>query len=547
MDAGPESLWFREDLKVKMIRGLKMKTDKKKSHSVIFKCLGVLVLCVLVCSQLSAQVVSGGEEQITIVVGQSQVIKAPWPTVRVAVTDPKIADVQILTADQVLMQGLKIGSTDLIMWSKDETRIMRMTVHVTLDKQQLLELFPNCTLDVNQSGDVLVVRGLLRSADQSVQLKEYLDKAQVKYVNMTSLAGIQQVQLQVRVAEVSRSAVRALGINAMQRSDDWFWASRIGSDGGGALVPSAGFVPLGGQSALGPLDFRTTSSFSLPSSLTAVIGVPRADLEVFIQALAENQYLRILANPTLVALSGEEASFLAGGEFPIPVPQSGTGGGSSSITIEYKQFGVRLTFRPTVLGDGTIRLYAAPEVSELTSVGSVTIGGVQVPALTTRKAETTIELKSGQTFAMAGLMRSKVNAIESRFPGLGDLPIIGPLFSSTRYAKDETEMVVMVTAVLVEPMSIAQAPPLPGFLHKEPSDWEIYIGGRIEGEEPARINSADAEWLRQMGLDKMMGPGAWDSYGKSSAPSQAEMVPAGGNSGRQGRLENQNDSQSMAL
>ena len=507
------------------------------------KCLGVLVLCVLVCSQVFAQVVSGGEEQITIVVGQSQVIKAPWPTVRVAVTDPKIADVQILTSDQVLMQGLKVGSTDLIMWSKDETKIMRMTVHVTLDKQQLLDLFPNCVLDVNQSGDILVVKGLLRSADQSVQLKEYLEKAQVKYVDMTSLAGIQQVQLQVRVAEVSRSAVRALGINAMQRSDDWFWASRIGSDSGGALVPGAGFAPAAGQSALSKLDFSTTA-FTLPSSLTAVIGVPRADLEVFLQALAENQYLRILANPTLVALSGEEASFLAGGEFPIPVPQSGggAGAGGTTITIEYKQFGVRLTFRPTVLGDGTIRLYAAPEVSELTSVGSVTIGGVQVPALTTRKAETTIELKSGQTFAMAGLMRSKVNAIESRFPGLGDLPIIGSLFSSTRYAKDETEMVVMVTAVLVEPMSIAQAPPLPGFLHKEPSDWEIYLRGRIEGQEPARINSADAEWLRQMGLDKLMGPGAWDSYSNSGAPSQAEMVPAAGNSGQQGRLENQSDS-----
>ena len=147
-------------------------------------------------------------------------IKAPWPTVRVAVTDPKIADVQILTSDQVLLQGLKVGSTDLILWGKDESKIMQMTIHVTLDKQQLLDLFPNCDLDVNQSGDVLVVRGLLRSADQAVQLKEYLDKSQVKYVNMTSLAGIQQVQLQVRVAEVSRSAVRALGINAMQRSDD---------------------------------------------------------------------------------------------------------------------------------------------------------------------------------------------------------------------------------------------------------------------------------------------------------------------------------------
>jgi len=407
-----------------MIRGLKMKIGKKRSHSVIFKCLGVLVFCALVCSQVFAQVVSStnGGEQITIVVGQSQVIQAPWPTVRVAITDPKIADVQTLTSDQVLLQGLKVGSTDLILWSKDENKMMQMSVHVTLDKQQLLDLFPNCILDVNQTGDVMVVKGLLRSANQSVQLREYLEKSEIKYVDMTSLAGIQQVQLQVRVAEVSRSAVRALGINAMQRSDNWFWATRPGTDSGGALVPSAGFIPgsPGGtsNSALGKLDFSTVDSFTLPSSLTAVVGIPRADLEVFIQALAENQYLRILANPTLVALSGEEASFLAGGEFPIPVVQSGAGAGAggTSITIDYKEFGVRLKFRPTVLGDGTIRLYTRPEVSELSSVGSVTLQGFQIPAISTRWAETTIELKSGQTFAMAGLMRSKINAIESRFP-----------------------------------------------------------------------------------------------------------------------------------
>ena len=531
-----------------------MKTDKKRSHSVIFKCLGVLVFCSLVYSQVFAQVVSSanGGEQITIVVGQSQVIRAPWPIVRVAITDPKIADVQTLTSDQVLLQGLKVGSTDLILWSKDENKMMQMSVHVTLDKQQLLDLFPNCVLDVNQTGDVMVVKGLLRSANQSVQLREYLEKSQIKYVDMTSLAGIQQVQLQVRVAEVSRSAIRALGINAMQRSDNWFWATRPGTDAGGALVPSAGFIPgsPGGtsNSALGKLDFSTVDSFTLPSSLTAMVGIPRTDLEVFIQALAENQYLRILANPTLVALSGEEASFLAGGEFPIPVVQSATGtAGGTSVTIDYKEFGVRLKFRPTVLGDGTIRLYTRPEVSELSSVGSVTLQGFQIPAISTRWAETTIELKSGQTFAMAGLMRSKINAINSRFPGLGDLPIIGPLFSSTRYAKDETEMVVMVTAVLVEPMNNAQAPLLPGFLHKEPSDWEFYIGGRIEGKEPARINSADAERLKQMGLDKLMGPGAWDSYGNSSAPSQAEMAPAAVNSEQQGHLEKQGDSQGMTL
>jgi pilus assembly protein CpaC len=532
-----------------MIKGRRMKTAKKTIRKVIFAvcCLGILVLLGgPVCSQLFAQVISdsvGKEEPVTIVLGQSQVIKAPWATGRVAVTDSTIANVQILTPDQILLQGLKVGSTDLILWSKDEAKILQMSVRVTLDGRQILSLFPRCQLDVHQSGDVVVIRGLLRSADQAAQLKEYLDKSQVKYVNMTSLAGIQQVKLQVRVAEVSRTAIRALGINAMMRNNDVFFATRPGTNGGGALVDKMGFAPAGGQSAMSKLDF-TTTDFALPSSLTAVVGVPRADLEVFFQALAENQYLRILASPTLIALSGEEASFLAGGEFPIPVPQSGGGAGGTTITIEYKEFGVRLKFRPTVLGDGTIRLYTAPEVSEM--VTSVNIEGFQIPTLTTRKVETTIELKSGQTFAMAGLMRSKVNAINSRLPGLGDLPVIGTLFRSVRYANDETEMVVLVTADLVEPMNYAEAPPVPGFLHKTPNDWEFYIDGRLEAKEPARISTADADWLRQMGLDKLMGPGAWDSYDNSGAPSQADIAPQTGDTARQSRLDNRNDTQSVA-
>ncbi|GAG01123.1 unnamed protein product, partial [marine sediment metagenome] len=220
--------------------------------------------------------------------------------------------------------------------------------------------------------------------------------------------------------------------------------------------------------------------------------------------------LKLLANPTLVALSGEKASFLAGGEFPIPIPQN-SGSGATSITIEYREYGVRLTFKPIVLGDGTIRLYVAPEVSELTDVGGVSISGFTVPALLTRKFETTLELSSGQTFAMAGLIKESISATKSRIPGIGDLPVLGPLFRSVRYTKGETELVVFVTASLVEPLSLAQVSPLPGFLHAEPNDWEFYLEGRIESEEPAKIHPDDIERLKQMGLDKLLGPGAWDS------------------------------------
>ncbi|GAG12652.1 unnamed protein product, partial [marine sediment metagenome] len=268
------------------------------------------------------------------------------------------------------------------------------------------------------------------------------DKAEATYVDMTSVAGVQQVLLQVRVAEVSRQALRTLAVNTLYASAD-FW-------GGITVAPSSG-TPLLSDITIGP----GVSEETFSAAVTIFGGVPRANFETFLKALAENQYLKILANPTLVALSGEEASFLAGGEFPIPVVQ-GTGGGTgggTSITIDYKEFGVRLLFRPVVLGDGTIRLYVAPEVSELTTIGAVEIEGFSVPALLTRKFETTLELKSGQTFAMAGLIKHKTEAITSRIPGLGDLPVLGPLFRSVQYIENETEMVVFVTASLVEPLS----------------------------------------------------------------------------------------------
>jgi len=501
----------------------------------VFFCSAMLVGFLNV-SEATAQVISDEQSKtITLVAGQSHVVKAPWPTVRVAVTDPKVADVQILTPDQVLLQGLKVGSTDLILWNEGETKIWQARVNVTLDVAKLYQLFPGCAIELDQSGDILLVKGFLRSTSQAAQLHDYLQRAKVEFVDMTSIAGIQQVQLQVRIAEVSRNVAKALTTNFIYADTPFF----------GAVTPtSSDGTPLVSPTFTKPVSYDNTT-WDASSAVSVLVGVPRANFDLFINALAENQYLRILANPTLVALSGEEASFLAGGEFPIPVVQSGTGsgGGGTSITVEYKEFGVRLTFRPTVLGDGAIKLYVAPEVSELTSLGSVRIQDFVIPALTTRRAETTLELKSGQTFAMAGLMRSKVDAVNSRLPGVGDLPIVGPLFRSVRYAKDETEMVVLVTAVLVEPMNLAQVPPLPGFLHNEPNDWEFYMEGKLEGKGPAKINPADAEWLRQMGLDELVGPGAWDYHNNPAAPSRADMEPQSINYEQQNSEEHQSDAQ----
>ncbi len=481
------------------------------------------------CGLLRAQA-QGTSQEITLIAGRSTVVRAPWPTVRVAVTDPKVADVQVLTPEQVLVQGLKVGSTDLILWSEDEQQTLQRRIVVKLDLENiqtaLQRLFPGAELTASDSGEVLLVQGLLRSADQAVQLEDYLEKTKVPYVNMTSLAGVQQVQLQVRVAEVGRAAIRQLGINAVGFDDDFFFGQKIGG-----VTPSID-IGAAGQTFPSPGAFNdpvwATPDSGIPagSSVTLFTGFPKADLELYFQALAENQYMRILANPTLVALSGEEAHFLAGGEFPIPVPQTSSGGASSTITIEYKEFGVLLSFRPLVLGDGGIRLHAMQEVSQLTDVGALQLQGFSIPALTTRRAAATLELKSGQSFAMAGLLSSSDAAVNSRIPGLGDLPVIGPLFRSIRYRNEETELVILVTASLVEPMSEASAPPLPGITYKAPDDWELYVEGRIESKEPARIDPDSQKWLQEMGLDQLVGPGAWDNYENQSYPEAARSAEA---------------------
>lgn len=475
----------------------------------------IAIACVLgLCGWVSGQTPEGVQEEVKLIVGRSTVVRAPWATARVAVTDPKIADVQVLTAEQVLVQGIKVGTTDLILWSEDDQQTVHMRVVVRMDleaiEKTITTLFPGANLAVSDSGEVLVIQGLLRSSDQALQLKDFLEKSKIPYVNMTSLAGVQQVQLQVRIAEVSRSALRQLGVNAVGTDDDFFFGQKVGG-----VSPSIDIGPAGQTFPPVSLDNMAWATpddgITAGSSVTLFAGFPKADLEVYLSALAENQYVRVLANPTLIALSGEEAEFLAGGEFPIPVPQT-SGGGASTITIEYKEFGVRLMFRPLVLGDGGIRLTAMQEVSELSDAGGLVIEGFAVPALTTRRAAATLELKSGQSFALAGLLRSTDAAITSRIPGLGDLPIIGPMFRSIRYRNQETELVILVTASLVEPMSVDQAPPLPGVTHQAPSDWELYVEGRIESQEPARIDPASQQWLREMGLDKLVGPGAWDTY-----------------------------------
>ena len=469
--------------------------------------------------------------QVDVMLGRSVQVRTDWPVHRVSVSNPETADVQVLTPHQVLVLGQAVGETDLLIWSEDET-VWQARVNVTMDLvalgEQLESLLPGAKLTLGQVNGTVMVSGQLRRAEHAAQLQQIMATADIGYVNLTTLVGVQQVMLQVRVAEASRSALRSLGVNFFGAGNDFFGANVLGQAGGGPLNPISIGVPEGAPAASG-VPFQFIDDLTVSPGVTLFAGVPAADLQVFLQALAENQYIRILAEPNLVARSGEKANFLAGGEIPIPVVQGGTAD-STAITVEYREFGVRLAFRPTVLGDGSIHLHVAPEVSELSDIGAVQIQGFRIPSISTRRAETTVELNDGQTFAMAGLMRQTTNARSSRVPVLGDLPVLGPLFRSVRYEQGETELVVLVTARLVEPLSIdPQAIPLPGMFHQPPSDWELYFKGRLDGRPP-KLAPMDARVMRERGLDRLRGPGAWASYEpdtrSGSAATSATALPA---------------------
>ncbi len=298
-------------------------------------------------------------------------------------------------------------------------------------------------------------------------------------INLLRVVGSQQVMLKVRIAELNRTALRRIGANFL--GVDPRTGGIVGSQISGAtnfqgtIGQTANLVKgnqLFGASSLGPNGANST-----------VFGIFQdSNFEFSLTALRQNGLLKILAEPNLVALNGQLASFLAGGEFPVPVPQVSAAGIAPTITVRFREFGVRLGFVPYILDGDVIRLTVAPEVSNIDFTIAVTLvaGGSPVPGLNTRKAQTTVELREGQTLAIAGLLQLTLNGETDRIPGLGDLPIIGPMFSNTSSQRIEKELVVLVTPYLVEPMNHGQVPPTPGDEVKQPNDLEFYLLNRIE-------------------------------------------------------------------
>ena len=433
-------------------------------------------------SSINLQTPQEAPAELHVLVGRSVILNSPQILKRVSVSDPAIASAVTVSPTQVLLNGLAPGKVSLILWNEQE-KSMAYDLHVELDvvglRDTISQLFPNENIQVSQSGTSIVLTGTASTkevSDRAVVVSQTQTKNVVNLLTLLQISSGGQVLLQVRFAEVDRAAVQQLGINIFSTgAGNTPGAVSTGQFSAPSVASVTGTIPGGIEG--------TSTTFTLGDLLNIFIFRPDLNLAVTIRALQQHNVLQILAEPNLLALNGREASFLAGGEFPFPTVQGGAG--VNAITITFKEFGVRLKFTPTILSDGTIRLKVAPEVSALDFTNGLTISGFAVPALSTRRAETEVELRDGQSFAIAGLIDNRLTENASKIPGLGDIPIIGKLFRSRSLNKSKTELMVMVTPKLVKPLAPGQVPTMPDF--KKPFLDNKKFDGK-SGEAPPKKN-----------------------------------------------------------
>jgi len=429
--------------------------------------------------------------ELAVPVNKSQVLRSDRPFAKALIGNPDIADVLPLSDQSIYVLGKKMGTTSLTLYDRRNMLIAVVDIAVGPDviglKRQLSELMPNDQVGARIANDSVVLEGIVSSgpaADRAVQLAETY--APGKVINLLSIGSAQQVMLEVRFSEIKRGALKDLGFSSfVSGSGNNGFQGVIG--GGASLTGSVGSTT---TTSTDPVtgDITTTTTPNPPTLslgaivdsfgiLTRMFHIGGLNFDATFNALERKGVITTLAEPTLVALSGETASFLAGGEFPIPVAQSGGTDGNATISVEFKPFGVSLAFTPTVLADGVINLEVAPEVSSIDPTASVVVNNLRVPGLQTRRAQTTVELRDGESFALAGLIRRDFQDTIRQFPILGSIPIIGSLFRSTNFQKEETELVIIVTPRLVKPVRAA-AMKVPTDRAMPPDEVDLFLLGR---------------------------------------------------------------------
>jgi len=426
--------------------------------------LALLCTAATASAQYAPTGLHGGTLEIPV--NKSQIVSADRPIAKAMIGSPEIADIVPLTDRSVYVLGKGMGTTSLTLYDGSGRVLTVMNIAVGPDaetfREQVARLIPGAQIDAQISGDSLVLTGLAYDAgsiDRAMQLARTY--AGDKVVNMIGLGASQQVMLEVRFAEVSRTIGEELGVSGFGISDDGDFR---GVQGRGANL-------LGGALDIDPI----LGKFGV---LNGLLEIGDVTIDAYLDTLESKGLSRTLAKPTLVALSGETASFLAGGEFPIPVAQSGglDDDGGATITVEFKPFGVSLSFTPTVLSDKTINLVVEQGVSAIDPSASVTVSGLTVPGLQTRRANTVLELRDGESFAIAGLLRDETTTSVQGLPFLSSLPILGSLFRSSQYQKGQTELLIVVTPRLVQPIRPDQVR-LPTDRIADPHPADVLLNG----------------------------------------------------------------------
>lgn len=404
--------------------------------------------------------IDGRGVPLSIQTGKGRMLRLPEDVDAIFVAEPAIADIQIKSPRMVYLFGKLPGETTIYAVTKDETVVLNQRIQVAHNLDPLNELIqaihPEALVDIQSLNNTIVLTGLvpdISTAEDIYQLAGQVLGEGGRIMNRIKVAGANQVNLRVRVAEVDRQISKQLGF-------DWDVLRQTGS-------LAIGFATIGAGSVTSATTNVVTGSLSSGNW----------DVNSVIDALDNEGLITVLAEPNLTAMNGEVANFLAGGEFPIPIAQ-----GDDTISITFKQFGVSLSFSPQTLDAGRINIKVITEVSQLSDAGAVQFTGFAIPALTTRRAETTVELRSGQSFAIAGLLQNVTNQAVEDFPGLADLPIIGPLFKSERFRTNETELLIVVTPYLVRPANTQLALPTDGYV--APTDAERFLGQRNRPRVP---------------------------------------------------------------
>jgi pilus assembly protein CpaC len=457
--------------------------------------LAFAVLMTVGAGGSSAQEAPSAETQtLHVLVGKSVVINMEARLRRILVSNPVAIEAVATSPSQLVVTAKAPGSSSLVLWDEGG-RSRMLDVLVDLDVSGLRDsiqlAYPSEPIQVQADGDRLIVSGTVSDSEVVDSVMKMAGVYSRNVVNSMTL-GVpphdRQILLEVKFAEVDRSRLEQFGLNLIStgtlNTPGVLTTQQFGAPTGGGGGGAGGQSSISG--AIGAKLEGTTSSFSVTDILNVFLFRPDINLGATIKALQQNNVLQILAEPNLMALSGKPARFLAGGEFPFPVVQGGTN--FTAVTIQFRPFGVRLEFTGYVTKDDVIRMQVVPEVSTLDFTNALTISGFLVPAVSTRRAETEVELRDGQSFGIAGLMDNRVQATMSKIPGIGDIPIIGRLFRSKNLNRSRTELMVLVTPHIVDPVRVkGKEPMLPAPVMKDLSvpgfDKSIPKSQRVEKPE----------------------------------------------------------------